>query len=734
MKLCIPLAGVLLLLAGTAQAQDRASAKQFDIPRTATPPTIDGVVDDGEWSGAAAVHDLHQVVPVEYAEPSERTEWFLSFDDDNLYVAAHAYARDPTSVVATTLRQGGSIQSEDSMNILVDAFNTKRSGYVFGLNPNGVRADAIFTDGTQQSDDWEGVWQGAARRTDYGWAMEMAIPFKTLNFDPGNSTWGVNLWREIARRNETIAWQSQDGRINPTVSGEMDGLANLTQGKGLDIVPSVSSTYVDDRVTNTSESDVNPSLDINYKIGNAVNALLTFNTDFAATEVDGRQLGLQRFSLFFPEKRSFFLTDFDIFQFGGIASEQGFGSSSVGVLSGTNGLAFFSRRIGLSATREPVDILFGTKLSGRLGGFDFGTLYIRQDAFQNISEKDLAVMRVVRPVLGESTIGAIATYGDPQSTDDSSLLGVDFLYRNTSFRGERTLESRSWIQRSDNDGISGRDLAYNVSVSLPAREGFRAGAQYHVVEENYRPALGFANRVGVRLFSAEAGYIHVRSGEGLLRDIEAQATFQRWEYLDTGRIQTQVLEIELPRLRTRYGDFMRLEFRAVKEGLLPGEQPLDRIGISIPEGEYSFQRYSFFGRTARHRKLSFELFTDIGDYYNGERLQIRQEVEWRPNMHFATSVEFEYNRYDFPGVRATTRQATVDAEIAFNANWSLTGLAQYDNVSNGIGINARLRYNVESGRDIWLVLNHNMVEDLANDRFRSTVSTAALKLRYTFRF
>ena len=182
----------------------------------------------------------------------------------------------------------------------------------------------------------------------------------------------------------------------------------------------------------------NPSLDINYKIGNSVNGLLTINTDFAATEVDGRQLGLQRFSLFFPEKRTFFLTDFDIFQFGGVNPN----GNSVGVQSGTNGLAFFSRRIGLSATREPVDILFGTKFSGRLGGFDFGTLYIRQDAFENVTEKDLAVARVVRNIFGESTLGAIATYGDPQFNSDSSLVGLDFLYRDTSFAGARTLESQ----------------------------------------------------------------------------------------------------------------------------------------------------------------------------------------------------------------------------------------------------------------------------------------------------
>jgi len=212
-------AALLMLLPAITAAQEVSSAnKHFVIARTANEPTIDGVVDAAEWSGATRVSDMHQVVPVEYQQPSERTEWFLFYNDTTLFVAAIAFDSEPDAVVARTLRQGGSLGSDDWMRILVDAFNTKRSGYSFGLNPNGVRDDAIYTDGTQASDDWEGIWRGAATRTDEGWSMEMAIPFNTLNFNPENDTWGVNLWRKIARRNETIGWQSRNGRINPTVS------------------------------------------------------------------------------------------------------------------------------------------------------------------------------------------------------------------------------------------------------------------------------------------------------------------------------------------------------------------------------------------------------------------------------------------------------------------------------------------------------------------------------------
>ena len=354
----------LLLCTGVANAQeDVLDGKRVKINRITSPPDIDGRIEESEWTGAARVSDLHEVEPVEFTQPSERTVWYLAFDDKYLYVAAHAYDSEPDQIVAQTLRQGGDLGSDDFLGIIIDAFNNKRSGYTFTLNPNGVRAEAIYATATRPSDDWDGIWRGASAIVDDGWTMEMAIPFNTLTFDPANDTWGVNLQRRIARRNEKIAWESRNGEINPTVSGEMYGFENLSQGIGLDLIPSASTAFEKDRVLNTSGTELNPSLEISYKLTPSINGLVTILTDFAATEVDGRQLGLQRFSLFFPEKRSFFLTDFDIFQFGGVPTGGGFGNRTTGTRSGTNGLAFFSRRIGLTGDNAPVDIIAGAQRS-----------------------------------------------------------------------------------------------------------------------------------------------------------------------------------------------------------------------------------------------------------------------------------------------------------------------------------------------------------------------------------
>ena len=728
------ISALAICLVTMAAAHAQGLNKSTNIPRAPGEPEIDGIIDADEWAAAQRVDDFHQVIPVEFSEPSEKTVWYLMYDDEALYVAAQAYDANPDAIVARTMRQGGDIDSDDSLNVLIDTFNTKRSGFTFALNPNSVRYDAIYTDGTQISDDWEGIWRGWASRNAEGWAVEMAIPFRTLNFDPANDTWGLNLWREIARRDERIAWQSQNAAINPTASGEVVGFSNLSQGKGLDIIPSLTSSWFDNRVADETDSDFNPSVDINYKFRNAFNVLLTVNTDFAATEVDDRQLGLERFSLFFPEKRSFFLTDFDIFQFGGVPSRTGFNSAPTGIVSGTNGLAFFSRRIGLSASREPVDIVAGTKLSGRVGDYDFGALYIRQDEFEDISAQDLMVGRIVRNVLDESTLGAIATFGDPQSNEDSSLVGVDFLYRNTRLPNNRSVESRWWVQQSNDDFADRDNLAWNASVSFPARQGLSGGAQYHVVEENFRPALGFANRTGVQLLGGQLVYNHLFNNPKFLREIEGEVSVRRWEFLDTGRVQSQEIEVEFPKFRSVAGDFTRFGVNFTTEGLLPGEQPLGRIGIQIPAGEYRFERYSAVVSTSGHRAFATRTFVVDGDFYNGERFTVSSEVGWRPNEHFGIEVEYDYNRYDFPGTSVTTRQISLESDVAFDSRWSLTTLAQYDNISDDIGVNLRLRFNAEAGRDVWLVLNHNMVEDPVAGGFDSTQTAIALKVTYTFRY
>lgn len=723
----------------TSVSTAQGPAKRTSVTRALAPPDIDGLLMPGEWDDATVISDLHQVSPVEFSAPSEKTTFYVTYDENALYVAAIAYDDEPDQITARTLRQGGSLNADDTVTVLIDAFNNKRSGYSFSVNPYGVREDGIFTSGTRLSDDWDGIWRSAASSSANGWTAEMAIPFNTLTFSPENDTWGFNVSRELRRRNEEIAWNSRNGRVNPTVSGELQGFEGITQGRGLDIIPAVSSTYQRQYIDDHSESDVRPSLDINYKLTPAINLLLTLNTDFAATEVDGRQLDVSRFSLFFPEKRSFFLTDFDIFQFGGISTGGGGRGSIPGAESGTNALPFYSRRIGLGTSREPVDLIGGLKLSGRIGDADFGTLYVRQDEFADVEASDLFIARLTHGVLTESSVGAIETVGDPTSNESSSLVGVDFNYRNTGLPDNRTLEGWAWVQKSDNPGLDTDDVAWSLSLGMPAQVGWEFGGQVHEVQQNFQPRLGFANRTGVRLLSGRISRRWINDDSYWFQRYSPRIDFHRWQYLGSDQMQSEEIRVNPIDFRTAANDNLRVGISRQAERLLEGENPLDRLGINLLPGEYEFDRWDVDLGTGSHRPISVDLRLDGGDYYSGERFGVSPGIEWRINNHVAFELEYEYNKYSFSDAEATTRQVMLQNEIAFDSHWSLVTLVQFDNLSNDIGTNMRLHYYRAAGQDFWLVFNHNMREFAPDDpefrssNFRNTESLVALKFRYTFR-
>src|SRR6185436_1890453 len=211
-----------LLCAGWASAQERApledpGQKTVRIARTTARPVIDGALDDTAWASAARIDNFHQVNPVEYAEPSERTEIYLLYDDDALYIGARIYT-PPGAITANVMRQGASITQEDSLFVTLDPFNTQRGGYFFGLNAHGVRFDGLYRNVSEYYSDWDSIWDAAAQRFDGGWTAEYEIPFKSLSFDPNSDTWGLNFSRSLETRNEDMAWVSRNRRASRTAA------------------------------------------------------------------------------------------------------------------------------------------------------------------------------------------------------------------------------------------------------------------------------------------------------------------------------------------------------------------------------------------------------------------------------------------------------------------------------------------------------------------------------------
>jgi len=354
----------LLLFASTVQAvytQD-GERKSFDISRTDSAPVIDGKLDDDVWKYATTINDFHMTSPTDGATPTESTVVWVAFDDEFLYIAADMRDSDPSEIRAKQMIQGKMFFSDDRFWVTIDSFNTKRNDYFFQVNANGVRRDALRENNARFIEEWSAIWQAESAVHEHGWATEIAIPFKSISFAPDSDTWGINFGRGIVRKQEFNMWASHERQDWPAYGGEVSGIDDIEQGLGLDVVPSINLNQARDVQAGTDDVGFEPSLDVRYRITPSLSATFTLNTDFSTVEVDEQQIALDRFSLFFPEKRDFFLQDAGIFEFGNID---------------TNGRPFFSRRIGLSANGEEVGIDAGIKLTGRVGDFNIGALAIR---------------------------------------------------------------------------------------------------------------------------------------------------------------------------------------------------------------------------------------------------------------------------------------------------------------------------------------------------------------------
>jgi hypothetical protein len=745
-------AAALAAVAGPAVSQEPsgdAAQKTVRIQRAAERPVIDGVLDEEIWVRAPVIADLHQVTPVEFASPSERTEVYVLYDRDALYVGARLFDSEPEAINARILRQGQNINTDDRFFVHIDPFNNRRSGYLFGVNPNGVRYDGVFEGVTQRQFDWDGIWQAAASITPDGWVVEIEIPFKTLSFDPSTTTWRMNFARNIERKNEGMAWSSRNRNTDLSTMGDVTGISQIEQGRGLDVVPSVSVR--DRRAIGpvAAESATEPSLDVFYKITPQLNASLTVNTDFSATEVDDRQVNLSRFSLFFPERRDFFLQDVDIFLFGRLQQD---------------GRPFFSRRIGINSAGQPVPLEVGGKVSGRIGRFDIGTLAVQQEAYRDpsnpaevIESSTSLVGRVAANVLEESSVGMIVTKGDPTSNRDNTVAGADFRYLNSQLLRGKSLEGDAWFQQSDTPGLDGDDAAFGVNLSMPSSSGWRAEAGYTQIESNFYPALGFVRRTGVDDLSLSTGHTWRPRGTAL-RTLFSGLNITRIEYLDdvfvNGEkldVQTQNINLQALNVDFNSQDSVSLGFSNSKEGL---DAPFNiSRGVVIPAGLYSFDQLNVSMRSGDQRAIGGGFFINDGEFYDGERFGITTFIGWRPSPHFRTNLNYQYNEISFPGKgddllpsglpRCTTldcafvtRVARLSLETIFSSRWSWVNLLQYDNVSRTIGVNSRLHWIPQAGREAFLVLNHNLRDNPLEPStdFKTSFSEVTLKYSYTFRF
>jgi hypothetical protein len=730
-KLFVRVAAIAAFLATATMRVGSAAAEperpSVEIGWTQTPPRIDGRLDPGEWSEAGHIDGLTQASPDEGARPTQRTEVFIMTDDDFLYIAARMWDTNPEEIVAFAMSRDQNMRNDDRFNFSIDPFLDRQNGYFFQVNPNGARRDFLI-EANGGDPNWDGLWYAKASVDDEGWTAEIALPYATINFDPDANVWGLNISRGIRRRDEIDRWADpvrERFLIAMGRAGNLVGMKGVQQGLGLQLVPSATVRRVDDAEDPPVDVDdrrrhytrFDPSFDLFYKVTPSVTTALTVNTDFGDTEVDERQVNLDRFALFFPEKRDFFLQDALIFNFGDLNQ---------------NGRPFFSRRIGLDEDGNAEDILAGGKVTGRLGPIKFGALNVVLDERDQVDRQNLFVARAAANI-GESSVGLIATHGDPEAAGDNALIGTDFLYQNTNFGAGQTLRGSLFFQGTYNDpdrgpsfdpeDVDGLGYAFGGSLSYPNdRVNWQLFSR--VFDEDFDPALGFANRVGIREYGANYRFRWRPEGDSIQTidtGIESFLITEQGRQVESGSFLWRAIDIRSP-----IDDSIRLAYRHRYEVV---DSEFENLDVAL--GRYHFDEGFIRLAASPNRPIAGNLLVGYGTFFDGKRLQTRSELNIRFHKKVQTSIVYGFDDIRLPGGDEIVHLLRARLNLLFTPDISWVTLVQFDNVSDTIGVNSRFRWIIEDGREVFLVLNQGFD---SRDGVRPTRTAPLAKLQWTFRF
>lgn len=701
---------LLLLLPALA-----AATPALEVRPAAVPPRIDGVLSPGEWDGAARSDAFRQVAPGEDVPPVERTEFWVSYDRDHLYVAVRSHdSAGRAGVRAWSMQRDRDTDSDDLVRIVLDPFRNAKDGYYFALTAAGGRLDGLVQNSDQANNQWDALWFGRTSIDDGGWTAEFAIPAKSIAFNPANATWGFNVARAVRRTQEVMRW-SGFVRAKPTTAlpllGEIRGVTGLEQGRGLDFRPYVTATARHDAPPTAKDLELRTGFDVIWHVTPSLAATATVNTDFADAEVDDRQVNLGRFPLFFPEKRAFFTQDAPLFTFAGLRQHP---------------LPFFSRRIGRAPDGSKVDILGGAKLTGRVGRTTVGLLGTRVDARPGAAARTLVAGRATVGVLEESSAGLVFTHGDPRGDGDAALVGVDFNYENNRLPGNRSLVVRTGLQRSDTDRAGGAGTAATVLADYPG-EPFAAYAYYGRIEDDYDPALGFVPRRGIETVSAWNRY-RWRPGSPRIDRADLYVDVESVHALGGRRLDRTVWtgwELASPD-----DDEVSLSLVSQREFL---DEPFAiQPGVVIPAGDHAWIGPHLRFESSASRPVNVEVEFAHNDFFTGHRTDYEVEFGWRPSRFVEFGVEWEFSSIRLPQGGFDVR--SINAEVALTPSPDLQFglLAQYDNLSAELGVNARVRWTVRPGNDVYLVANQGY--DATSESIRPTEGEVSLKAGWTVRF
>ncbi len=713
-----------LLPAAFAQEGELPSVRAM---KTTEPPTVDGLVREEFWNAISPAGSFTQRNPDEMQPSTERTEVRFAFDENNLYIGIICFDSQPDQIVLTQNRRDGELLNTDSIQILLDTFGDRQLAAIFGTTPTGIEFDAQVSKagqsrggggpprsgggaggGAQQGGaasmnlNWDAVWTVESQITERGWESEMQIPFSTLRYKPGvDLTWGLNIVRTLRRRNEDSYWSPISRAFTLSqleLAGSLNGIeAEMT--RDLKLLPYVVSGVSQDfRATEPTDRDFDAGMDLKYTLTPTLTLDATVNTDFAQVEVDDEQINLTRFSLFFPEKRPFFLENSGIFEFGTPSEAE----------------LFFSRRIGLDADRNAVPIDAGVRLSGKIGRYQVGVLDMQTRRVDDRAPgNNYAVARVSRELPNRSSIGVIAinreattsVAGFPDQQDNNRSFGADANIGIGAFGNlfNYYAETRTpGLRGSDHAGAS--SLAYDDAVN-------EISAGYMEVGRNFNPEVGFVRRVGFR--KPNVGYRRrFFPANSWIRSYEPHFSVNQWYTIESNDKESEFQHYHFNGRMQNGGQF-GAAFNSSFERL---DRPFEvNPGTFIPAGGYRFNEVALDYMSDPSKMLFYQLDLAKGQFYDGDLLNYRVQIGYRPSAKLSWIGSYQKNKIDLP-------YGSFDTDlVGLRFNWSFTpksylqAFSQYNSVSRQIGHNIRFALLSTSSTGLFVVYNTAQSSYIFND-------------------
>jgi hypothetical protein len=719
-RCALPLA---LLLVGGAEAQER---RRLHVPTVELGPVTDGDLSDPVWTQAVVLSDLTQVQPIEGIPAEPPTRILLLRTHEALHVAFECFEPVPEGMVIQDQRRDGSMAEDESVKVVLDTFGTGESAVWFVVSAAGGRLDGLITEnGGRINSSWDGYWKGETRILADRWIAELELPFRGLTFPAAIDVWRANFERYHGRRRAYYRWQGARRQYQvSTVSecGELTGFASVPPTAGVEVIPFMTGRHREDDGGDESLSDLDFGGEVEWRVTPQLTASFSANTDFAETEVDARVVNLSRFGVTFPEKRDFFLRDSQLFEFGW---ESGFSG-------GANAVPFRSRRIGLAADGSEVPIDAALRLAGRVGRFGLGLLGVRTDDTPEQAGDTFLVARPTWRVDEAWSTGLMLTSGDPLTEQHSTTYGIDGSYSGSEgWPGLVRWDGWFMGSRDDDVGGSGEEggTGFGSRATLNTSDWDLSMTGFET-EETLRPALGYVLRPGERFLSCGASWRPRPSDEqSPLRNYSFGLSPFQWS--KDGETTTAGVSTTLLGLSWHDGSSGGLSYSLTRDRLEEGFSPVP--GVEVPAGTYGNQSLSLGYSTPRTRSLSGSVSLSGGHWYDGDLQALSTSLRWNPGPSLDLSASWSGNHAQLPGGSFSTSLESLSVGWSASPRLRLESIAQYDNVSENLGFQGRLRFTQEDGRELYLVTNFSW-QQLPSGRFVDDVTDVILKVQYTWRF